>query len=74
MGMPCLKLLVWHAVLTCPVWRCSEDEVVRKEGVMQKLRTRLPSKSAAQLAHLDSDSIITLYNHHVLTNRGARAV
>ncbi|CAL5227520.1 g10506 [Coccomyxa viridis] len=48
----------------------SEDEVVRKEGVMQKLRTRLPSKSAAQLAHLDSDSIITLYNHHVLTNRG----
>ena len=60
--------------LTHHVRRCSEDEVLQREGVVQKLQTRLPSKSAAQLAHLDSDSIITLYNHHVLTNRGARAV
>ena len=49
---------------------CSEDELMRREGVVQILRTRLPSKASAQLAHLDSDSIITLYNHHVLANRG----
>ena len=49
---------------------CSEDELTRRDGVVQKLRTRLPSKSAAQLAHLDSDSIINLYNHHVPSNRG----
>ena len=48
----------------------SEDELTRRDGVVLKLRTRLPSKSAAQLAHLDSDSIINLYNHHVLSNRG----
>ena len=54
--------------LACTV--CSEDELTRRDGVVQKLRTRLPSKSAAQLAHLDSDSIINLYNHHVLSNRG----
>ena len=54
--------------LACIV--CSEDELTRRDGVVQKLRTRLPSKSAAQLAHLDSDSIINLYNHHVLSNRG----
>lgn len=52
------------------VFVCSEDEVVRKEGMVQRLKSRLPSKSAARLNHLDSDSIINLYNHHVLSNRG----
>ena len=67
---PCGKGGV-HARLRSSVWRCSKDELVRREGVVQKLQTRLPSKAAAQLAHLNSASIITLYNHPILANRGA---